>query len=91
MVPVLGWLLEKTLIVVRGDVPPGPEYWRRAYKSAVLNTFDFYGAHTYQHMKSDNEIRALVQELQPNPENVRNADRYFLRPPPIGIALRLGK
>lgn len=91
MVPLLGWLLEKSFVVVRGVVPPGPHYWRRAYKSTVLNTFDCYGAHTYQHMKSDDEIRALVRELQPDPAKVLNADRYFLRPPPIGIALRLKK
>ncbi len=89
MVPLMGWILEKSLIVIRGDVPPGPDYWHRAYKSAVLNTFDCYGAHTFQHMKSDDEIRGLVKELQPDANKVLNADRYFLRPPPIGIALRL--
>jgi SAM-dependent methyltransferase len=89
MLPLLGWLLEKSMLVIRGIVPPGPGYGRRAYKSAVLNTFDFYGAHSYQHLKSDDEIRALVSELQPDPARVLNAERYFRRPPPPGIALRL--
>lgn len=88
-VPLLGWFLEKSLFMVRGDVPKGPNYFKRAYKSGVLNTFDCYGAHAYQHLKTDNEIRLLVTELQPNPEKVKNMDRYFLRPQPIGIALRL--
>ncbi|MBU1645437.1 MAG: class I SAM-dependent methyltransferase [Gammaproteobacteria bacterium] len=88
-VPLLGWLLEKSFFMVRGDVPKGPDYFRRAYKSGVLNTFDCYGAHAYQHLKTDAEIRALVGELQPDQDKVGNMDRYFLRPQPIGIALRL--
>lgn len=88
-VPGLGFMLEKSGIMVRGDVPPGPDRWSRAYKSGVLNTFDCFGSHSYQHLKTDDEIRALVAELQPDPEKVFNTDRYFMRPPPIGIALRL--
>jgi len=91
MVPLLGWVLEKSMLVVRGDVPAGPSYLRRAYRSAALNTFDCYGSHSYQHLKTDDEIRALVSELQPDTSLVRNMDRYFLRPPPVGIALRLRK
>jgi hypothetical protein len=72
-------------------VPAGPGYLRRAYRSAALNTFDCYGSHSYQHLKTDDEIRALVSELQPDTSLVRNMDRYFLRPPPVGIALRLRK
>lgn len=88
-VPVIGFVIEKSGIMVRGDVPPGPDRWRRAYKSGVLNTFDCFGSHSYQHLKTDEEIRSLVADLQPNPEKALNADRYFMRPPPIGIALRL--
>jgi ubiquinone/menaquinone biosynthesis C-methylase UbiE len=90
-IPVLGVALEKMLVVVRGDVPKGPNYLRRCYKSAVLNTFDWYGAHRYQHHKRDEEIRALVTELQPDSAKVLNLGRYFERPQPIGIALRLVK
>ena len=91
MLPLLGWALEKSMLVVRGDVPTGPNYLRRAYRSAALNTFDCYGSHSYQHLKTDNEIRTLVAELQPDRSMVLNMDRYFLRPPPVGIALRLRK
>ena len=91
LIPLLGWLLEKSYFVVRGDVPAGPDYLRRAYRSAALNTFDCYGSHSYQHLKTDDEIRALVAELQPDAAKVLNTDRYFLRPPPVGIALRLRK
>jgi 2-polyprenyl-3-methyl-5-hydroxy-6-metoxy-1,4-benzoquinol methylase len=89
MVPILGWALEKAHLMVRGDVPPGPRWFFRAYKAGVLNTFDCYGSHAYQHRKSDDEIRALVREL--GPSTVGNLDGYFSRPPPIGIALRLFK
>lgn len=88
-VPVLGWTLEKGHFMVRGDVPEGPNWIARAYKSGVLNTFDCYGSHTYQHLKSDDEIRSLVRRL--NPRSVGNLDAYFSRPQPIGIALRLFK
>ncbi len=90
-VPVLGVLLEKSMLMVRGDIAEGPQRIRRLYMAGVLNTFDCYGAHAYQHLKSDAEIRALVAELQPNPAKILNMERYFLRPQPIGIALRLMK
>ncbi len=88
-VPVLGYVCEKSYLMVRGDVPKGPDYLARCYKAGALNTFDCYGAHAYQHLKTDDEIRALVAELQPDPKNILNFDEYFLRPQPIGIALRL--
>jgi len=90
-VPVLGSILEKSMLVIRGGVPKGPNYVSRAYKMGVLNTFDYYGAHRYQHHKRDREIRALVTELQPDIECISNMDRYFSRPPPAGLALRLRK
>jgi SAM-dependent methyltransferase/uncharacterized protein YbaR (Trm112 family) len=96
LVPVLGEVLEKLSIVVQGDVPviPGEEPWtriKRRYKTACLNTFDCYGSHEYQHHKSDDEIRQLVMSLQPDASKVLNADKYYLRPPPIGCALRIFK
>jgi SAM-dependent methyltransferase/uncharacterized protein YbaR (Trm112 family) len=94
LIPVLGELLEKAGIVVQGDVPTkvGESFLsrlKRRFKNARLNTFDCYGSHQYQHHKSEAEIRALVTSLQPDPQKVLNADRYFMRPPPIGCALRV--
>lgn len=88
-VPFLGVVIEKAGLMVRGEVPLGPGWWGKAYKAGVLNTFDCYGSHAYQHLKTDDEIRALVAELQPATHKVLNLERYFLRPAPIGIALRL--
>lgn len=96
LVPGLGWLLEKTGLVVQGN-PPTVENesllsrLKRRFKNAQLNTFDCYGSHQYQHHKSHAELRALVSSLQPDSQKVLNADRYFLRPPPIGCALRVFK
>jgi uncharacterized protein YbaR (Trm112 family) len=90
-VPILGWCLEKGLFMVRGDVPDGPERLRRMYKAGVLNTFDWYGGHRYQHHKTEQELRTLVSSLQPHPSKVSNLDRYFARPPAIGCAIRLRK
>jgi uncharacterized protein YbaR (Trm112 family) len=94
LVPGLGEVLEKAGVVVQGDVPVVDgegtvARLRRRYMAAALNTFDGFGSHSHQHHKSDDEIRALVAELQPDPDRVLNTDRYFSRPPPIGCALRV--
>lgn len=90
-VPILGWFLEKSFFMVRGEVSPGPNWVLRAWKAGALNTFDCFGSHSFQHLKTNDEIRALVSELQPNSALVENSDRYFSRPQPIGIGLRLFK
>ena len=92
--PGLGWLLEKGGFCVRGDVPIKQGESRRArlsrsFKSTALNTYDCFGSHAYQHLKRDEEIRALASELQPDTSKILNMDKYFLRPQPIGCALRV--
>jgi len=94
LVPVLGVLLEKSGLCVRGDVTkiadePKWTYIKRSFKNTALNTFDCFGSHSFQHHKSDDEIRALVQALQPDSTKVLNMDKYFQRPQPIGCALRI--
>lgn len=94
LVPGLGWVLEKSSLCVQGDVPRKSnetrlDRARRRFRATALNTFDAYGSHAYQHHKRDDEIRELVDSLQPAPSEVLNADRYFQRPAPIGCALRL--
>ena len=90
-VPLLGTILERAQFVVCGDVPQGPDQVRRQYKSAVLNTFDWYGSHQFQHQKSKEEIRALVSELQPDETLRRNVEAYLTRQIPPGLAMRLAK
>jgi SAM-dependent methyltransferase/uncharacterized protein YbaR (Trm112 family) len=89
--PLLGWVLEKSIMMIRGDVPKGPHYLKRCYLAGVLNTFDWYGSHKYQHHKTRKEIETLVAELQSDPTKILNIERYFSRPPSIGCALRLLK
>lgn len=96
LLPGIGLVIEKSGVCIRGDVPTtkGESFFRRLkrnYRATVLNTFDYYGSHEYQHHKRDNEIQSLVSSLQPDPKKILNADKYFLRPPPIGCALRLRK
>jgi hypothetical protein len=88
-VPLLGWILEKAQIVIRGDVPPGPHYRLRQWKNTVLNTFDWYGSHAYQHQKTAHELQQLLRELQPDQRHIRNAAAFFSRPLPPGLALRV--
>jgi SAM-dependent methyltransferase len=89
-VPILGLVLERLCFVVRGEVPAGKQWLRRAYRLAVLNTFDWYGAHEHQHHKTREEIDSLVKELQPDASKVCNLQSYLKLPaPPIGCAIRL--
>ena len=93
-VPILGYFLEKTLIVIQGDVPKIDnetfiQKIKRRYKSARLNTFDAYGSHSHQHNKSDAEILGLAVSMQSDQSKIKNIDKYFSRPRPAGTALRL--
>lgn len=94
LVPGLGAMLEKSHFCVMGDVPKLANesawtYAKRRFKNTALNTFDCYGSHSFQHLKKDDEIRALVKALQPDSSKVLNMDKYFQRPTPIGCALRV--
>lgn len=96
LIPILGYILEKSNLVAQGDVPKiaGEGIIHRLvrrYKAAVLNTFDAYGSHEFQHRKSDFEILRLAIQLQPDSRRIHNIDDYFLRPPKIGCALRVFK
>lgn len=92
--PAFGCFIEKAGLCVQGDVPFifGESWWRRLrrrFNATSLNTFDWFGAHQFQHQKSDEEIRTLINELQPLRKKVLNVDNYFFRPMPIGCALRI--
>ena len=94
LLPVMGRLSEKVGFCVQGDVPrvKGETFLQRLkkrFRATVLNTFDYFGSHAYQHHKTDLEIRELVNSLQPDATKVLNTDKYFMQPPPIGCALRI--
>jgi uncharacterized protein YbaR (Trm112 family)/ubiquinone/menaquinone biosynthesis C-methylase UbiE len=93
-IPGVGFLAEKSGFCVRGDVPTIADEaptarLMRSYRATVLNTFDWFGAHSFQHHKSDAEIRTLIAELQPDPAKILNVEKYFSRPPPVACALRI--
>ena len=94
LVPFLGIFLEKSNFCLTGDVPrlaaeSAWEYTKRRFKNTCLNTFDWFGSHSFQHLKSNDEIRTLVNTLQPNMAKVVNMEKYFKRPAHIGCALRI--
>jgi uncharacterized protein YbaR (Trm112 family) len=89
--PIIGALLETAQFVIRGDVPRGPNLVRRLYRSAVLNTFDWYGSHTYQHQLTPDDLRLLVHGLQPDDSLIVNLDAYCSRPLPPGLAIRVSR
>lgn len=87
-----GALLEKAGLCAQGEVfapDGGPAAPGHRFRATRLNTFDQFGSHRYQHVKSDAEMRALVASLQPDASKVLNTDAYFSRPAPIGCALRV--
>jgi uncharacterized protein YbaR (Trm112 family)/SAM-dependent methyltransferase len=94
LLPVIGITLEKLNFCVQGDVPKlkNESFFarlKRKFKATVLNTFDCFGSHEFQHHKSDDEILNLVKSLQPDSGKIRNLQEYFQRPQPIGCALRI--
>jgi SAM-dependent methyltransferase len=90
LLPGLGFALERAGFMVLGYVPPGPGYIRRKYRQGVLNTFDWYGSHTYQHHLSREEIAQLVAALQTDLEKVLNLEIFLRLPtPPLGCAIRI--
>jgi uncharacterized protein YbaR (Trm112 family) len=89
MIPVIGPLLEKAQFVIRGDVPPGEHYQERLLSQSVLNTFDWYGSHQYQHHMSAAQLATICHGLDPKPSEILNLDAYYKRPLPPGLPLRL--
>ena len=89
MLPIIGPLLEKAQFVVRGDVPPGERYQERLLNQAILNTFDWYGSHRYQHYLSAAQLEAICRQLDPEPSKILNLEAYYKRPLPPGLPLRL--
>jgi len=91
LVPLIGVGLEKLYFLSSGDIPnkKGWAYIRQKYKATVLNTFDSFGSHSFQHYKSDKEVMELLKQLQPDSTKIKNFDQYFSVPPPIGCALRV--
>ncbi|WP_417774021.1 methyltransferase domain-containing protein [Stappia sp.] len=92
LVPGLGYLLNKLRFCLSGRLPRvAGESWlerkRRLYRQTVLNTFDMFGSHGYQHHVNDEDILALVDRLQPDRSAVGNLERYFRKPQPTGCAL----
>lgn len=88
-VPLLGSLLEQANFVVRGDVPQGDRYQERLYETTVLNTFDWYGSHRFQHHLSAGELGMICRRMDPQPRQVKNLEAYEKRPMPPGLPIRL--
>jgi hypothetical protein len=74
MEPIIGPLLEKAQLVVLGDVPPGERYQGRLLSQSILNTFDCYGGHRYQHYLSAAQLATICDELTPKPYQILNLD-----------------
>lgn len=89
LVPALGWFLEKSGFCLCGNVPRNS--FKKTFHQTVLNTFDLFGSHEFQHHLREVELIALLSELQPDPLKIGNFEKYFKIPPPIGCALRVRK
>lgn len=96
-VPVLGWLLRKSMIMIKGNTPLDKketllEKIKRTYYSVVTNTYDWYGSHTYQHHITNNDLKKLLYDLQPDESKILNQEKYYSRDPVYdGASLRVVK
>lgn len=93
-VPLLGSLLEKSGVLIQGDVPRTDgegrlAHLKRRIKATTLNTYDWFGFHAYQHHMSDSDVKSILVQLQPDLTKILNLEKYFVKPPPIGCALRV--
>ena len=91
MIPLVDNVLLKSMLAHRGPEPKGNGYYKRLYRNCVLNTFDYFGSHKYQHHMSHEECKALIKDLQPDETKYKNTERYFARPQPIWAGLRIFK
>lgn len=94
IIPGIGFLVEKLGFCMRGDhsMLKSLDFKHRLklrYRGIVLNTFDWFGSHKFQQYKSNDEIKALLNVLQPQSAKILNQDEYFTRPMPHGCALRV--
>lgn len=87
-IPVFGFLLEAASFVVRGKVPKSHTL-RQRFKQAVLNTYDLYGSHAYQHFHTKEQLLSLLYSLQPDRSKVLNVDRVFNDPAAKAAAFRV--
>ena len=95
MIPVVGVVVEKADLMRRGDVEQGGTGWWgqmvRNFQAGVINTFDYFGSHAYQHHRSLAELQALADDLQPKRTKQLNRKAFFVNPQAAGIMLRLQK
>lgn len=62
-------------------------YMKSRFKIPASIPCDCFGSHLFQHLKSDEDIRALVKVMQPDTAKVSKMGKYFLHSAPIGCAL----
>lgn len=84
-VPLLDRLALQFLIC--GEVPRGPRFRRRRYRQAVLNTYDWFGSHAYQHHYRCFELLGLFEEAGIDYARIPNLERVIRLAQP-GLAFR---
>ena len=96
-VPIIGWLLHKSMMIIKGNTPTDEnetllEKIKREYYSVVTNTYDWYGSHSYQHHITHKELKKLLHELQQDESKILNKEKYYSRKPVYdGASLRVIK
>lgn len=75
VIPLLDYLMGK-LILLYSDVPKGENYIKRKYLGTVLNTYDYYGSHSYQYIYTPNEIEKFFNVWKPKAK-IKNLDKHI--------------
>ena len=84
-VPLLDRLVLQVMIC--GEVPAGPDYRTRRYRQTVLNTYDWFGSHDFQHHYRCFELLALFKQASVGYERIPNLEEVIRLALP-GMAFR---
>ena len=84
-VPLLDRLALQVLIC--GEVPPGANFRQRRYRQAVLNTYDWFGSHAYQHHYRCYELLGLFEQAGIAYHQIPNIEEVIRLAQP-GLAFR---
>ncbi|MFT7144576.1 MAG: SAM-dependent methyltransferase, partial [bacterium] len=91
LLPLMNILLIKNKLVHRTTKPSGHFCMHRRYKDAFHHTFEYFAGHKHEHLKTEPELKQLIEYLQKNPLYIKNGETFFQNDRPLGLALRMKK
>lgn len=91
LLPFVGQFLVKNHFVWRTIKGGGAFCFVERYKDALHHTFEYFAGHTYEHIKTADELKGLLGFLQSDPTMIQNDEYYYSDARPLGLAIRVRK